>query len=176
MSVHRRDRCTRTLPPFLTCFFVTPPPFLFCGLSALHCFFVLVCLSTDVTGALVLSFTLLVFLFCFRFSVCPFFFCLFGFWVCLSADETGALSSQTSQRACESVLRRVRFTLALFSPPFCFHLLLLAFICGLYLLFCARVSVHRRDWYTCLFPPSSFLFFATSLPPPPRCAPLPNHV
>ena len=55
VSVRRRDRCTRTPPLFYLSLF-HPLPF-FSSVSTLHCFFVLVCLSTDVTGALVLSFT-----------------------------------------------------------------------------------------------------------------------
>ena len=53
VSVHRRDRCTRTLP-FLLCYssFLLPFSFSLCALPSFTSF-VPVCLSADVTGALV---------------------------------------------------------------------------------------------------------------------------
>ena len=166
MSVHRRDRCTRTLPFFI---FLSCTPFLF---SVLHCLFctsfVLVCLSTDVTGALVLLFLLFhhicfvsaghftkapsflhflcvsnctcvsvhrrdrctrtfpYFYFVSRLILVPCESCILGHkfvvYGCLSTDVTGALFLPTSQRTCESVHRRDRFTRTLSSSRFCSHL------------------------------------------------------
>ena len=75
VSVHRRDRCTRTPSPSLfRCLFLSP----FFSLSAP---LVLACLSIDVTGALVLPSPVFLFL--------PFLSLLV--LACLSIDVTGAL-------------------------------------------------------------------------------------
>ena len=114
VSVRRRDRCTCTLPPF---FFGTALPF-----CPLFSFFVLcialpfllcfpVCLSIDVTGALVPLFIPPLFIFLFGLSgvSCTGLYCSITYGVCLSTDVTGALPPPTSHRTCESVHRRDRF-------------------------------------------------------------------
>ena len=177
VSVRRRDRCTCTLPPF---FFGTALPF-----CPLFSFFVLcialpfllcfpVCLSIDVTGALVPLFIPPLFIFLFGLSgvSCTGFYCSITYGVCLSTDVTGALPPPTSHRTCESVHRRDRFirtpssssdlyfpvAYLFFSSPLAF-----ALVCPSTDVTGALVPAHP------LFVSLIFSIVATSLhPPPPR--------
>ena len=121
------------------------------------------CLSTDVTGALVLSLSID------RFGSpgvsCTGFHLSVVYGVCLSADVTGALFPPTSQSTCESVHRRDRFTRTPSSVAFSlFPVVSLLFSSPLAIaLVCPSTDVTGA-----LVPsPPSFFFFSRYVTPSP---------